>query len=183
MPGNLLPQRLLAGVPHRKVNHSSVDSGLAAMLQDERMSLSQRAADKLDLDGTTPPVLDAVVKYQFLGGSDRARREIPLEDDTPVTAFTWLFAIKEVVLTMSSGFEKDPRSMWRLFVYPPRQDVLQVGTPGTSDLPTSFVVPASTAPWVSDMMDVDLGAIASSGFAVRGSRDMVGTLLTLCGTQ
>ena len=43
---------------------------------------------------------------------------------------------------------------------------------GVCGLPTSVVVPASTAPLVSSMIDVDLDAIASSGFAVQGSRDM-----------
>ena len=78
----------------------------------------------LDLGGTTLPVFYSVVKYQFLGGSYRATGEIPLEDDNTVTAFTWLFAINEVVLTISSGFEKDPRSRWRLYVYPRKQDVV-----------------------------------------------------------
>ena len=69
--------------------------------------------------------------------------------------------------------------MWHLYVYPPRQEFLQVRTPGTSGLPKTGAFTTSTAPWVSSMIDVDLDAIASSGFAVQGSRDMVGTLLTL----
>ena len=40
-------------------------------------------------------------EYQFLGGSYGATGEVPLEDDNTVPAF------KEVVLTMSSGFERD----------------------------------------------------------------------------
>ena len=49
-------------------------------------------------------------------------------------------------------------------------------TPGTSGLPKTGAFTTSTAPLVSSMIDVDLDAIARSGFAVQ---DMVGTLLSL----
>jgi len=175
LPGNLLPQRLLAGVSLRMMNQSSVESGLAAMLQDERTQLGKRAAARLGLRGTTSSVLNGVVKYQFLGGSAPRVRYHWI-----TSAFAWLFAIKEVVLTMScSAVNRDPRSRWRLYVYPPRQDDLPVRAQLTGGLPGSGVLTTSTTPLVGSLLDVDLDAIASSGFAVQGGRDMVATLLPL----
>jgi hypothetical protein len=180
LPGNLLPQRLMEGVSHRMINQSSVDAGVAAMLQDERTLLGRHATRMLNLGGTSLPVFDGVVKYQFLWGSYHATGEVPLEDDNTVPAFTWIFAIKEVVLTMSCGaINRDLLSWWRLYAYPLRQDVLLVRAPLTSGLPGSGVLTTSTAPLVGSLMEVDLDAIASSGFAVQGGRDMVATLQPL----
>ena len=44
------------------------------MLQDECTILGKRAAMKIDLGGTTLPISDGVVKYQFLGGKQARYR-------------------------------------------------------------------------------------------------------------
>ena len=157
LPGNLLPQGLMEGVSHRTTNQTSVDAGLAAMLQDERTLLGRRAAGVIDLDGTSLPVFGGVVKYQFLSGSYRATGEVPLEEINTVPAFTWVFAIKEVLLTMSCGaIHRDQHSRWRLCVYPPRQVVQPVRAPMSNGFPGPGVLTTSTAPLVDGLMEEDL---------------------------
>ena len=177
---DMLPQRVRDGIAHRLSTQASVDACLAAMLQDERTLLGRRAAGMIDLEGTSLPVLSGVVKYQFLGGSYQATGEVPLGDANTVPAFTWVFAIREVLLTMSgSAGQRDQQSRWRLYVYPPRQVVLPVRATSSSVFPGPGVRSTSTVPMVGPRLEVDLDAIASSGFAVSVGLDLVATLQPL----
>jgi hypothetical protein len=69
--------------------------------------------------------------------------------------------------------------MWHLYVYPPRQVALPVRATLSSVFPGPGVLSTSTVPLVGRLLEVDLDAIAGSGFAVPVGLDLVATLQPL----
>ena len=113
--GLLLPVRLSAGVQCRDVRVSNIDACLGAMLQDERSPLGQRALSQRVLVEGPVAGGDQLVRYPFLRSSLAATGEVPVSDDTPLRAFTWLFAIKNVFVLME-GTLVEPGATWRWYL-------------------------------------------------------------------
>ena len=176
--GLLLPVRLSAGVQCRDVRVSNIDACLGAMLQDERSPLGQRALSQRVLVEGPLAGGDQLVRYPFLRSSLAATGEVPVSDDTPLRAFTWLFAIKNVFVLME-GTLVDPGVTWRWYLFPLKRDIRPTPHVGQVDLSRVGSSSVSAADLVQGMRDVDLDMIAGSSFAVQGSRDFIGTLQSM----
>ena len=136
-------------------------------------ALSQRVLIEGPLAGG-----DQLVRYPFLRSSLAATGEVPVSDDTPLRAFTWLFAIKNVFVLME-GTVVEPGVTWRWYLFPLKRDIQPAPHVGQVDLSRVGSSSVSAADLVQGMKDVDLDMIAGSSFAVQGSRNYIGTLQSM----
>ena len=121
--GLLLPTRLSAGVQCRDVRVYNMRGSPLG-----QRTVSQRVLVESSMDGGTQ-----LVRYPLLCSSQAAIEEVPVSEETPLGAFTWLFAIKNVFVLIQ-GTMVDLGLSWWWYMFPQKRDIRPTAHQGQGDL-------------------------------------------------
>ena len=149
VPVRQLPARLRLGMDQCNTGVWSKDSALAAMLRDEKTTMGLRASSARLPNDSPMEGSERLIQNPLLRRNQRLTGELPLEEDSTVQAFTWVFAVKSALSTMEMEFVSCQTG--RTSGFGPGQDTLPAG------------IALSLG-----MMDVNLGAIARSSLGYGG---------------